>query len=543
MPPQVDQLRRRASSTFSGFSSGQKAVSAIAVVGLLIVGYFFMGWASKPSYAPLFSNLSASDASAMTSKLASQHVSYQLADGGQTILVPQNKVYQTRINMSAAGLPSGGTQGYSLLDKQGITTSDFVQHIDYQRALEGELTKTIDAIQGVQGARVHLVMPTDDVFATSSQKATASVLLETAPGAIIPASTGQAIVHLVATSVPGLDPSAVTVADTAGDILSATGSSGQSLAAGGTDMTQTKSYEDGLAASLTRMLNTVLGPNHAVVQVSADLDFSQRQTTTESFPNATPAPAVSETTDSESFNGTGASQQAAGVLATTPTANTATAGTAGDSYKKDQATRTYAVPKVTDQVNQAPGTLKRLSVAVALDSSAKGADKATVAQLISAAAGITPSRGDTVAVDVLPFDTTAAKQASKDLKAAASAQSMTGMVSMAKTGVLLLAVLGVLFVLLRSSKRQAVRVPLAIPHALAELEPGPAPATYELVGAGARSSLAADRGSAPLPAIIHDAGRASISSSGAPPELANLIDHQPDEVAHLLRGWLGDRRS
>src|ERR1700682_5929462 len=118
MPAQIDQLRRRATATLSGFSTGAKSVTALAVVGLLMAAYVFTSWASKPSYAPLFSNLSATDASAITQKLSSQHIPYQLANGGQTVMVPQGKLYQTRITLSAAGLPSGGTQGYSLLDKQ-----------------------------------------------------------------------------------------------------------------------------------------------------------------------------------------------------------------------------------------------------------------------------------------------------------------------------------------------------------------------------------------------------------------------------------------
>src|SRR5947209_15401113 len=150
----VDQLRRKASQAMAGFSTGQKVVTGLAVVALIAGGMLFSGWASKPTYVPLFTNLQPSDAAAITQKLTSSKVPYQLGDGGSSVLVPQNQVYQQRLNLSAQGLPTGGNQGYSLLDKQGITTSEFQQRVDFQRAMEGELSKTIGAIDGVGAATV-----------------------------------------------------------------------------------------------------------------------------------------------------------------------------------------------------------------------------------------------------------------------------------------------------------------------------------------------------------------------------------------------------
>ena len=144
---------------FLSFTPGQKAVTLAAVLALVIGGYFFSAWASKPTYAPLFTNLSPTDASGIIDKLNTAKTPYQLAANGTEILVPQADVYTTRLTMSAAGLPTAGTTGYSLLDKEGITTSEFKQNIDYQRALEGELTKTIKALDGVVDASVHLAIP------------------------------------------------------------------------------------------------------------------------------------------------------------------------------------------------------------------------------------------------------------------------------------------------------------------------------------------------------------------------------------------------
>ena len=158
----TDRLR----STFSGFTAGQRAMTAIAVVVALVGVGLFATWVAKPTYAPLFTGLSGTDASAITAKLTEAKQPYQLADGGLTVLVPQADVYQQRIDLSGQGLPAGGGggDGYSLLDKQSMTSSDFQQKITYQRALEGELRQTIEAIDGVQAAVVHVAIPEEDVF-------------------------------------------------------------------------------------------------------------------------------------------------------------------------------------------------------------------------------------------------------------------------------------------------------------------------------------------------------------------------------------------
>ena len=143
---------RKVGDTFKSFTPGQKAVTIFAVLALAIGGYFFATWAAKPAYAPLFSNLSSKDASAIVESLQGSGTAYELANGGQTILVPQEQVYDLRLQLSGEGLPGESDTGYALLDQQGITTSDFMQHTNYQRALEGELASTIKSIDGVEAA-------------------------------------------------------------------------------------------------------------------------------------------------------------------------------------------------------------------------------------------------------------------------------------------------------------------------------------------------------------------------------------------------------
>jgi flagellar M-ring protein FliF len=529
----VDQLRRRASQTLSGFSTGQKVITGLAVAGLIVGALTFSSWAGKPSYAPLFTNLQPSDAAAITQKLTSSKVPFKLADGGASVLVPQSQVYQQRLNLSASGLPTGGSQGYALLDKEGITSSEFRQRVDYQRALEGELAKTVGAIDGVSAATVHLVIPPNDVFAEDSHKPTASVLVQNTPGKNMAPGQVQAVVHLVSSSVEGLSPNDVTVADSKGNVLSAPGEDGMALAQGDARTQQTQAYQDTMSHSLQDMLATVIGPGHAVVKVTADLDYDQRSTTTEQFDNAKPAPALTEQTSTEVFTGAGGPQPG-GLLGTAPTTVPGQTGsaTAANNYNKNDAARTFAVGKVTSEVKQAPGAVKRLSVAVALDSNAKGADKATVERLITAAAGIDPNRGDSVVVDAMAFDTTAAKEAQKELKQAAQAKSREGMMSTAKTGVVLLMVAFVLFILFRSAKRGPRRIPITVPTDMVELESARTALTTHTIDVDDD-----DEPMLPVPARVP----ASVMA-GPEGDIAELIERQPDEVAQLLRSWLADRR-
>src|SRR5437763_5481507 len=305
MRDRVVDAVKKLGKTFGAFTPGQKAVTLFAVVAIVAGGVVFAKWASAPTYTPLFSNLSTTDASAIVDKLTSSGTPYQLTDGGATIMVPQSQVYDLRLKMSGQGLPAQSDTGYSLLDKQGVTTSDFMQNVDYQRALEGELGKTIKSINGVQAATVHLALPPKDVFATDTQKPTASVLVTTAMGRTLSPDQVQSVVHLVAASVVGLDPNQVTVADSGGNVLS-TGN-GQALAGGTSGRNQqTQTFEQRMNDAVQQMLTSVVGPGHAVVKTSADLDYDQTDTKTQTYVAPSPSTlALSQSTNVETYNGTG----------------------------------------------------------------------------------------------------------------------------------------------------------------------------------------------------------------------------------------------
>jgi flagellar M-ring protein FliF len=525
---------RKIGDSFKSFTPGQKAVTIAAVLALLIGGYFFATWASKPSYSPLFSNLSSKDASAIVETLQKNGTSYELADGGQTILVPQDQVYDVRLQMSGEGLPGEADTGYALLDQQGITTSDFMQHTNYQRALEGELANTIKAIDGVEAATVHLVMPQKDVFADSQDKTTASVLVQSSASKQLSAEQVQAIVHLVASSVEGLDPEQVTVAGADGRILSTGGGAavGSGSGSGGAD-SQTVDFQNRLNASLQNMLDSVVGPGHAVVNTTADLNFDQVETNKETYASDPSVAALSEQISREAYNGNG--NGSGGVLGPdniqVPNGTTSTSGTG--QYENSNVTRNNAINKTTEARRSAPGGINRLSVAVLLDSTTAGAvNAADVQTLVSAAAGIDATRGDTVAVSAMAFDTSAATAAQNSLATAAAADRTAQQMSLIKTAVMVLVVLFLIFLAWRASRRAKKRKSLS-PAEMQHLE--------EMQAALEQQRLAQLNAAIPS-AAIEMANADQEAREERQREIEQMVEDQPEEMAALLRGWLGAGR-
>lgn len=533
----IKRLLERGRAVFADFTAGQKTVTALVLVGLVVGGYLFSGWASKPSYSPLFSNLATSDASAITDKLNAAKEPYKLADGGSTIMVPQKDVYQLRLDMAKANLPTGGVSGFSLLDKGGITTSQFQQNVEYQQAIEGELTKTIEAINGVSAAVVHVVLPNNDVFSSDASKPTASVLVTTDPSKPLGPSQVQAIVHLVASSVEGLDPTNVTVADSQGDILSMAGSDGQLSGASSIQDQQTSAYEQRVSTAVQNLLQPLVGAGHVIVQTNATLNFDSQETTSENYvqpsPGTTPIP-LSETKSVETYSGTNPSSN--GILgpdniAVPVPSTTASPGT----YYNGSTTTDNAIGRVVQQVKTAPGAVQHMSVAVLLDSTAAAkVNTGDVQKLVENAAGIVTTRGDSVHVSTMPFDQTAAKTAQQEIAAAKKSKDMNKLIGYGKDGLIGFVVLGAIVFFMRKAKKAREHSPVLGLSERLELEE--ARKMRALLAARqdevVRELVPGPRGNDRL-----EIARATIDS-----EIGELVERQPEEVAQLLRGWLADRR-
>jgi flagellar M-ring protein FliF len=518
--------RGRAGAVLADFTLGQKAMVGIALLVAVVGGVIFMRAESRPSYQPLFTNLQTADAGAITQQLTSSKIPYQLANGGTTVLVPAADVDQERIALAEQGLPQSGNVGFSNLEKSGITTSDFVQQVEYQQALEGQLEQTIQSIQGVQSAQVNLVVPQQSAFAIgTSQPTTASILVDLVPGTVLSSGQVQAIVHLAASSTPGLSASNVTVVDNHGDVLTAPGDTNGT--SGASDAQQTNSYDNSVATSLTGLLNRVVGTGNAAVQVNAVLDFNQTQTTTNGLQTNAAGQPISaptgQTTSNSSYTGTGTPPS--GVLGSSQP--TGTAGGNG-TYTSTNSQITNAVGQVTQTVKQAPGQVQKTSVAVLLNSSASHKiNNATIRSLVVAAAGLNLGGGDQLVVSSLPFAAANGKQAAVATAGAGHSQLID---RVAEVGGLLLLIAAMVAATLWASHR---RRPLYQEIPLGELP------TASALPLEARVEEERDP-TGELPAV----GQAAALSFGPEAVLAQVNDFvtdRPAEAAALLRLWANDR--
>ncbi len=509
---------------FAAFTPAQKVIALLGTGALLLAAVLVFRWVAQPQYAPLFTNLSPADASAVVDKLDGTGVSYKLTDGGTSVLVPQDDVYKTRISLSGAGLPSGKDGGYSLLDKpMSLSTSTFQEQTIFKRAMEGELSKTIEAMDGVQTAVVHLAMPEKQVFADKQAPPTASVLVSTNPGAQLSPEQVQSIVHLVAASIDGMDPAKVTVADSTGRLLTADDGSGSSMAST-RDQAQQK-YQSQMADRLQAMLDQVVGPGNGRVEVTADLNFDKATVDSKTYAEPKKPLALSQQKNSETYKGAAAQNNAGGVVGPDgqmdPT--TTTGGTTPSTYDKRSETTDSALDTKVEHVVTAPGTVRTLHVAVALDrTAAANNNPQEIEKMLRSAAGIQPKRGDTMWLSVLPFDRSGQAAAAKELKAQQAEAAAAGRMSMYRNIALgALVLFGLVIAWLRSRKRNKARAE-ATNYVIEQLKREPAPEPLP----------------SPATALLSLEGNAD---DVAKRELTELVERQPEDVAALLRGWLVER--
>jgi flagellar M-ring protein FliF len=406
----------------SNFRSNPRVPLIIAVALLIAVVAGLVMWSRQPDYRVLFSNLSDRDGGAIVTALQQGNIPYKFSEGGGAILVPAEQVNETRLRLAAQGLPKSGSVGFELMDNQKFGISQFAEQVNYQRALEGELEKTISAISSVKSARVHLAIPKPSVFVRDKELPTASVMVELYPGRVLDEGQVSAITHMVASGVADMPVKNVTIVDQDGNLLTNAG-----VGTNGLDASQLKyvqQIEHNTQKRIDAILSPLFGAGNAHSQVSADIDFSKLEQTAESYgPNANPqATAIRSQQSSESMENGGASVGGVpGALSNQPPAaasapiDAAASGAAGaktppTNQRKDTTTN-YEVDRTVRHFEQASGGIKRLSVAVVVNYEkkvdAKGnvtmtplaADKlAQVQQLVKDAMGFDDKRGDSVNV-------------------------------------------------------------------------------------------------------------------------------------------------
>jgi flagellar M-ring protein FliF len=389
------------------------ALAVVIIVPTLIL------WATTPSYAVAFSGLSDTDAGQVVQQLEADKIPYKLRDGG-TITVPSNQVYQVRLDMASKGLPASSTVGFELFSNTSVLgMTEFTEKVNYQRALEGELERTIGSLNAIEAVRVHIVTPEQTLLSSDQAPTTASITVKARSGQSLGQEQVQSITHLVASAVQGLKPENVVIVDTEGNMLASGDSAGGDTASVGQSDSQ-RSAEQAAAAAVQKkaqtLLDSVLGPNRSVVQASVAMDWTQRDVTSQTY-NPTPAAVRSsqKTTENYTTNGgvTGGIPGAASNLPT-PVA-TAQAGGGASTYDSTNETTNYEISQSQSHEITAPGQVKRISLSVLVDGVTDAKQLATLKTAVANAAGIDETRGDSLAVDTLAFDRSYYTQQTADM--------------------------------------------------------------------------------------------------------------------------------
>ena len=367
-------------------------------------------------YSLLFANMPSRDAASVIDWLKGHKIPYRLEDGGRDIMIPADKVYEARIELAGSGLSEGGV-GFEIFDKQSFGMTDFAQKINYRRALQGELMRTITSLGPVEAARVHLALPEKRLFREQQQPATASVIVKLSSGRSLKESQLQGIVHLVSGSIEGLDAENVTVVDSSGKVLSRSRSDEMAgpMTPGMLNYQQT--MERRLEIRAQSLLDRALGAGNSLVRINAEVDFDQRERVEEAL-DPKGAVIVSEQTSTEE-GGTESSSGVPGVVSNleeSPAA--ATAATAGTPANRSDETINYELSKVVSKTVQSVGTLKALSVSVLVadrvipgvegagpSSAPRGTEELQgIEKMVRTALGITDTRGDLISVVSMPFE-------------------------------------------------------------------------------------------------------------------------------------------
>jgi flagellar M-ring protein FliF len=388
------------------------ALIAFVVIAIIVIP-LVITWATAPTYAVAFSKLSEEDAGKIVQSLKDKGINYQLRDSS-TILVQADKVYDVRLTMANEGLPAGSTIGFEIFGQNTLGMTEFSQKVNYQRAMEGELARTIQSLEAVQKAQVHLVTPERTLLEEDQQPTTASVTIQEKPSQHLDAAQVRAITHLVASSVQGLKPESVVVVDVNGNMLSAGNIDGGKLDAS-TEVDNRRaselSYSRDLQNKVQKLLDSAFGPGKAVVQAYVTLDWTARETKSQVYDPTTQVLRSSQKIG-ETYDAYGQNQ--GGVAGAIPNLPPGVSDTLKENqfagYNRSEDINNYEVSMVETKENLTPGIVKNISLSVLVDGITDEADLAKIKSVVSAAAGIDLTRGDKIAVETLAFDRTYASQ-------------------------------------------------------------------------------------------------------------------------------------
>lgn len=485
----------------------------VAAVALVLV----FNYASKPSFATIATGLEPAETSEIRDTLAAAGINFRIAAAGTAVEVEQGQENTARVALAAEGLPKTHV-GFELFDEKKLGASDFEQRVDYQRALEGEIARTIEDIEGVQAAEVSLVLPDDSLFIDEASPATAAVLLSATPALDTSAVSG--ISQLVASSVESLDAKNVTITDGAGRLLWPT----QDALSGGVSATSKieaeQRYSAQLAAQISSMLASTLGPNMAQVRVNADLDLNRKKVEKVTFARrGTPLSTESETETLTSQGGSPATPS--GADANVPTLAEQAGGGEGSSsdYSRTTTKTTRGVNKTIEETTQVPGKVNRLDVALLIDSSVPEEQVESLTSAITGLAGIREDRGDTITV--APIDFAEPEVVEEEVPAESPVAALGNPVDLVKYVLLGLGTLIFLFLIKRSMKRRVSETVTAEPTWLREIQAS-VPLAELTAGSGQQI----------------DAGQAKHAELSA--QVEEIAANQPEQIAQQVGQWMNE---
>ncbi len=410
--PTANEAKEKIIAFWGKFSANQRILAAVA--GLVLIGLLvaFLMWLNKIEYEVLYSNIASEDANKIITFLKDENVSYKLTDGGKTITVPRDQVYDLRVRVAGETDLVGAGIGFEIFDEVQVGQTEFVQRINYQRALQGELSRTLSELPNVETARVHLVMPQRSLFIEEQQSPSASVILRLKDTKEkMSQKEVDSVVSFLVMSVEGLDKQHVSISDSAGNAIYIPEDDG--IGAVNTQLEYRMRFENILERRIAELLDPILGPGKTIPKVSAQLDYSQRTTRRETFDPDSQV-VRSEQKSEETQRGT------ADVGAGSPDINFRGDGLTGSlstqEGAREQSTTNYEINKVEENVIGQMGQVQRLTVAVAVDGSyiknAEGdlvytertqEELDRIRELVAHTVGFDASRGDTIEVSTIPF--------------------------------------------------------------------------------------------------------------------------------------------
>ncbi|MCX7113783.1 MAG: flagellar basal-body MS-ring/collar protein FliF [Proteobacteria bacterium] len=523
----------------------------LGVAGIAAIVATIWLWSQEPEYRVLFSSFTDSDGGAIVSELQKINVPYKYAEGGGAILVPANRLHDVRLKLATQGLPKGGNVGFELMANQKMGTSQFLEQVNFQRALEGELARSIETISSIQGARVHLAMPKPSVFAREQQKPTASVLVTLLPGRTLDSSQVNAVVHLVASSVPDLAFKAVTVLDQNGNLLSEPSGTRGNGEPNSMQFKYIQSIQQDTVKRVESILTPILGVGNVRAEATVEVDFSESEMAAESYkPNRPPdASTIRSQQTSESLGPAGApasgvpgalSNQppnpSAALINNPPANNTASAQVVQGSSRKDS-TVNYEVDKTVRYTQQPMGTIKRLAVAVVINYLKSGvnqndqprplAEQETnqIRELVKEAMGYNKERGDSLSIVNSPF-LTPSQEAAPEPPFWSQSDNIQLVKDMGRYAIIMLVLLFLYFRIVKPVLDKLIPPMPAIPSA------------KEI--AGVDGWVKTEGGDSIPPVNAQEEARKAYQTEVA--AVKKLANQDPKLIATVIQSWLGVKK-